>query len=111
MRKLFIALFIVLMSSAVVFGYSYEGKYDPGDFFGWDVINMGKCPNNHIHVYIQDPDSDVKVESINVVLADETWRIIAYVYIEDGIKYTFMLDPHTGNYIQVDPLPKSKHGI
>ena len=92
-------------------GYSYEGRYDPIEFFSWEVLNMGQCPNGHIHALLQDPNSDIQVETVNIPADGESMRIIAYVYADGGVRYTFIFDDSTGNYIQVDPPLQPEYGI
>lgn len=82
--------------------YTYDGKYDPGDFPYWKVVDMGSLPYppGHVWVRVQNPDTGQVVDLITEMTPPDYTRsrIQGYGYEEDGVEYFFMWDDDTAHY-------------
>ena len=84
--------------------YTYDGEYDPAEFFEWEFMERTFIDDDVIPLVLvwfinPDKESDVKlVELAHGVYADGSYKLIGYRYFIDNDEHWFFLNPETNNY-------------
>ena len=90
---------------------NYDGKYDPGRIpKEWTPYEWYPCPGGQNHTHVNLIPSKYNKESFNGYMSilvkkinTNTVLIIAYSYIENGVRYVFEYDINLDKYKQNRP--------
>jgi len=93
-----IVVAFVLLLAGSVFGYTYEGELDPGEFRDWPIINQKMVSSLTIKVLIQNPDPQAEVQKVEIYVFTSTNKIMAYRYFKDNEVYLYKLDIDIDRY-------------
>ncbi len=103
-------LMIMFAFTGIANAYTYDGEYDPVDFFSWKGTHAGR--SGDVAVFICTRGEEV-VKVGMVKIGDEHIAIVMYQYERDGVTYFFRLEGD--HYRQVlpeeDEKPKTRVGI
>lgn len=99
-------LFMLTVIVKSCHGYTYDGEFDPQEFFSWTLYEEPITVNVLMKEAIfLNPNPDAEIKVVNVLLlflsADKV-RIIAYSYEHKGVRFIF--EYIEDNYVQTVPI-------
>ena len=88
--------------------YTYDGEYDPSNFFDWDRLDVRICEKGHHHFLMGSLSEEPKIVELITVESEGGYIVIMYKYFKDGVLYVFAIDRLIMHYVQIQPIEEEE---